>query len=87
MTGLVAVCNLAVGLGVLAVVFVLVRRHPANWRTGRWGKAVSVGVALLVSTHVAGVAVPIGAVVAVLRHRRRVRDGAGVPTADTWPGR
>jgi hypothetical protein len=85
-TGAVDVLNLVVTVSLAAAVVVVARRPVRRWRTGWAGKGISLIAVLFVDFHVGVVLVPLGAVVALTRHRQDPEDRSPVPVADSWPG-
>ena len=82
----VNVWNLVASVAAIAVTVLVVRRPSRQWRTGRAGKALSAAASLFVAFHIGPVLVPLGAVVAVARHRHNRPDHSTVPVADHYPG-
>jgi hypothetical protein len=85
-TGPVEVLNLVVTVSLVPAIVVVARRPTRRWRSGQVGKAVSLVAVLFVNFHVGVVLVPLGAVVALARHRHDPHDRSPVPIADSWPG-
>jgi hypothetical protein len=86
MTVLVEIVDVAITAGDVAVLIIVARRPVRRWRKGWAGKLVSLVAVLFVTFHLGAVLVPIGAVVALTRHRKDLQDRSPVPVADSWPG-
>jgi hypothetical protein len=86
MTLMVEIIDVAITGGDLAVFIIVARRPVRRWRKGRAGKLVSLVAVLFVTFHLGAVLIPIGAVVALTRHRKDQQDRSPVPVADSWPG-
>jgi hypothetical protein len=86
MTALVKIIDVAITGGDLAVLIIVARRPERRWRKGWAGKLLSLAAVLFVTFHLGAVLVPVGAVVALTRHRKDQQDRSPVPVADSWPG-
>jgi hypothetical protein len=85
-TGAVQVLSLLVTVSLVPAIVVIACRPVRRWRTGQAGKGVSLVAILFVNFHVGVVLVPLGAIVALARHRHDPEDRSPVPLADSWPG-